>query len=65
MSDWFSTAIEMQREILRAQQAQVDAAQKMLDAGKQMTDFQVAGQKAADANMAAWKAWVGLWGVKK
>jgi hypothetical protein len=64
MSDWFSTAIEMQREILRAQQAQLDAAQKMLDAGKQFTSMQQAGQKAAEANMAAWKQWAGLWGWK-
>ena len=26
MSDWFSTAVEMQRAILRAQRAQMDAA---------------------------------------
>lgn len=64
MSDWFSTAIEMQREILRAQQAQLDAAQKMLDAGKQITAMQDAGQKAVQANMAAWKQWAGLWGWK-
>lgn len=64
MSDWFSTAVEMQREIIRAQEAQVDAARKMLDAGKQMTALQEAGQKAAEANMAAWKQWARLWGWK-
>ena len=64
MSDWFSTAIEMQREILRAQKAQLDAAQKMLDAGKQMASMQEVGQKAAEANLAAWKQWSSLWGWK-
>ncbi len=64
MSDWFSTAVEMQREILRAQKAQIDAAQKMLDAGEQMTALQQAGQKAAEANLAAWKQWAKFWGWK-
>ena len=64
MSDFFSTAIEMQREILRAQQGQLDAARKMLDAGHQMTALQEAGQKAAEANIAAWKQWTKLWGWK-
>lgn len=64
MSDWFSTAVEMQREILRAQKAQMEAAQKMLDAGKQMTALQQAGQKAAEANLDAWKQWAKLWGWK-
>lgn len=64
MSDFFSTAIEMQREILRAQKAQMDAAQKMLDAGKHMTALQEAGQKAAEANLAAWKQWSSFWGWK-
>ena len=64
MSDFFSTAIEMQREILRAQKAQMDAAQEMLDAGKHMTALQEAGQKAAEANLAAWKQWSSFWGWK-
>ncbi|MBO9624598.1 MAG: hypothetical protein J7500_17970 [Sphingomonas sp.] len=64
MSDWFSTALEMQREMLRAQKAQMDAAQKMLDGGRELMKFQEAGQKAAEANLAAWKQWAGLWGWK-
>ncbi|WP_188054707.1 MULTISPECIES: hypothetical protein [unclassified Sphingosinithalassobacter] len=79
MSDWFSTAVEMQREILRAQQAQMKAAQKMvdtsaqahrdatqqmLDAGKQMEAMQQAGRKAVEANLDAWKAWASFWGWK-
>jgi hypothetical protein len=65
MSDWFSTAIEMQREILRAQQAQIDAAQEALGGAKKLTELQEAGQKVAEANMVAWKAWAKLWGWGK
>ncbi|MBB5710642.1 hypothetical protein [Sphingomonas xinjiangensis] len=64
MSDWFSTAVEMQREIIQAQQAQMAAAKTMLDAGKQMTALQDAGQKAAAANLALWGQWAKLWGWK-
>lgn len=64
MSDWFTLATDMQREIIRAQQVQLDAAQKLIDAGKQVTDLQKAGQKAAEANLSLWKQWANLWGVK-
>lgn len=64
MSDFFSTAIEMQREILRAQKAQMDAAQKMLQGGRDFGKLQEAGQKAAEANLAMWKQWTSLWGWK-
>ncbi len=64
MSDWFTTALDVQRVMLRAQQAQFEAAQKMLDAGKKVTDLQKAGQKAAEANLAAWKQLCSLWGWK-
>ncbi|WP_169542471.1 hypothetical protein [Sphingomonas baiyangensis] len=55
MSDWFSTAVEMQREIVRAQQAQMDAGADMLEAS----------EKAAKAQVSAWKAWARLWGWGK
>ncbi len=64
MSDWFSTAIAIQQEIIRAQQDFVKAQQAQLDAGKQFVELQKAGQKAADANVKAWKVWAGLWGIK-
>jgi hypothetical protein len=64
MSDFFSTAIEMQRQILEAQKAQIAVAQQMLDAGKQVTAAQEVTQKAAEANLKAWKAWAQLWGWK-
>jgi len=62
MSDWFSTAIEMQREILRAQQAQLDAAKKLLDTAEQR-DMTEVGKQVADAQAEAWTAWARFWGV--
>ncbi|PKP91265.1 MAG: hypothetical protein CVT77_12665 [Alphaproteobacteria bacterium HGW-Alphaproteobacteria-16] len=64
MSDWFTLATDMQREILRAQKAQMDAAQTMLDAGKKVADLQQAGQKVAEANLSYWKQWAKMWGMK-
>jgi hypothetical protein len=64
MTDFFSTAVAMQKEILRAQQAQIDAAQAMLNAGTQMVGTQEAARKATEANVRAWKSWASLWGWK-
>lgn len=64
MSDFFTLATDMQREIIRAQKAQIDAAAKALEAGQQMIDLQEAGQKAAEANLSYWKQWARLWGMK-
>lgn len=63
MTDWFSATMKLQRDFLSAQQAQIDAAQKLLDTGKQMAAMQQAGADAVKANMRAWKAWVDLWGM--
>lgn len=64
MTDLFTLGLQMQRDLIKAQQAQIDAAQKMLDAGRDVMKFQQAGQKAAEANLAAWKQWAGMWGWK-
>ena len=64
MSDWFATTMDPQREMIRAQRTHLDAAGKMLEGGRQLTAMQEAGQKAAEANMAAWKQWAGMWGWK-
>ncbi len=64
MSDWFSTAIEMQREILRAQQAQLDAASKLLDTAEQR-DLTEVGKQIVDAQTEAWTAWARFWGAGK
>lgn len=64
MSDWFSTAIEMQREILRAQQAQLDAARKLLDTAE-TRDVTEVGKQIADAQAEAWTAWARFWGSQK
>ena len=64
MSDWFSTALEMQREILRAQRSQLDATERMLDGARQLSAIREAGQKAAHANYDLWKQWAKFWGWK-
>lgn len=64
MSDFFSLAVDMQREIILAQKAQLDIAQKMLDAGRQVAAAQDMTQQAAAANLKAWQAWAKLWGWK-
>ena len=64
MSDWFSTALDMQREILRAQRSQLDAAERMLDGARQLSAMQQAGQTAAEANYDIWKQWMKFWGLK-
>lgn len=64
MSDFFSTAIELQRQMLLAQKAQLDMAQRMLDAGKQAAAAQNATQKATEESLKAWKSWASLWGWK-
>lgn len=64
MSDWFTLGLQVQRDLLKAQQAQIDAAQKLLDAGRDVMKFQQAGQKAAQANLDAWKQWSSMWGWK-
>ncbi len=65
MSDWFSTAIEMQREILRAQRAQVEAGRQALNTAEPLIAVQEATAKAAEANMAAWQAWIQFWSGKR
>lgn len=64
MKDWLTLGVEMQRDLLKAQKAQMDAVQKMLDAGRDVMKFQQAGQKAVEANLDAWKQWSSMWGWK-
>ncbi len=64
MSDFFTTALAFQSEILKAQRAQIDAAQGMLDMGRQMLSAGEDGQRSAEANLKAWRSWTALWGPK-
>ena len=63
MSDFFSTAIAMQQEIIRAQRAQLDTARKMFDLGQQALDMQKSARQIADANARAMTAWASFWGL--
>lgn len=51
MTDWFKASIDLQKQ--------------MLDAGstEALAKAQDAVRKAAEANMAAWQAWMNLWGI--
>lgn len=66
MSDLFAAAVEVQKGVLRAQQAQLDAAQAVvelgLDAGSQAVAAQQAAARLADANARAWTTWANMWG---
>jgi hypothetical protein len=67
VTDWFEKANRMQRDVMRAQKAQFDAAQDMFDPAKfdparPFDGMQEAGRKAAEANLEAWKAWAEFWG---
>jgi len=64
MKDWLTLGVEMQRDLLKAQKVQMDAAQKWLDAGRDVMKLQQAGQKAAEANLDVWKQWSRMWGWK-
>lgn len=56
MTDWFSASIRLQKQML-------DAGQHALGAGRSFVAMQEAGQKIAEANLAAMNAWAKLWGV--
>lgn len=62
MSDPFSPFIAAQREILRAQEAQIQAARAAIDAAGQAARLQKSGGQALEASTRAWLAWAKLWG---
>ncbi len=63
MTDWFTTSIKLQKQMLDAQKASLDAGQHMLGAQRSLVAMQEAGQKVAEANVAAFNAWAKLWGI--
>lgn len=63
MSDWFSTSIKLQKQLLDAHKASLDAGRKMTGAGEQFVKLQETGRQIAQANMAAMNAWAKLWGL--
>ena len=62
MNDWFSTAMQLQRDLIRVQQAQMDAARAAMKQGETLIAMQDAANKAAKANVEAWHSWAKLWG---
>ncbi|MBA3879249.1 MAG: hypothetical protein C0500_06000 [Sphingobium sp.] len=63
MTDWFTASIKLQKQMLDAQKASLDAGQQALGAGRSFVAMQEAGQKVAEANLAAMNAWAKIWGI--
>ena len=55
----------LQDRMMAAQQAQLEAATKLMGMGENFNGALEAAKKVADANIAAWESWMALWGVKK
>lgn len=62
MSVVFSIVLEVQKEIIRAQQWQIDAAQTVFDAGAQAIAAQQAAAKIAQANACTRVVRANIWG---
>ena len=63
MSDWFGAAVAMQKRMLGAQKTALDSGGHAHAAGEALVQAQEAARRAAEANLAAWQAWLRLWSV--
>ncbi len=64
MTNWWDASLKLQKQMLDAQKASLGAGQAAVSAGDQLVKLQQAAAKTAGANMAAWKAWAGMFGIK-
>ena len=64
MSDGITALFELQREMIKMQERQIDAAQAMLKAGSDAVKLQKSGQNAVETALEANKAWLRMWGIK-
>ncbi|MBN8808346.1 MAG: hypothetical protein J0I47_08950 [Sphingomonas sp.] len=62
MTDWFSASLKWQQQVVDAQRASLKAGQDATNAAQAFVSMQEAGRKAAEANAAAMKQWLKLWG---
>lgn len=65
MIEPFSAWVDFQEQMIKLQREQLDAAKKAVAAGGDMIAAQEAAQKAARANLKAWKSWLDLWTLKR
>lgn len=65
MTDGFAAWKLLQDRMIAVQRAQAEAATKLMGMSENFEGALEAAQKVADANVQAWDAWMGLWGVKK
>lgn len=56
MTNWFDESLKVQKQML-------DASRASVGAGDALVKVQEATKTAAEANLAAYKAWLALWGV--
>jgi len=63
VTSWFDASIRLQKQWLDAQRTALDAGTRANAAGAVLVQAQEATRRAADANLAAWQAWMRLWGV--
>lgn len=64
MSGGMNALFDLQREMIKMQERQIDAAQAMLKAGSDAVKLQKSGQHALETAVEANKAWLQLWGIK-
>jgi len=62
MTDGFTAWKLLQDRMIAVQQAQIDAATKLMGMGTNFDGALEAAQKVAEANVQAWEAWMSLWG---
>jgi len=65
MIEPFSAWVSFQEEMIKLQKAQLEAARKAMEAGKDLAAAQQAGEQAARASLKAWSSWLDLWTGKK
>ena len=63
MNEWFDDAARLQKRMLDAQRSAIDLGKTSLSNADKMMAAQDASRKAVEANVAAWSAWMNLWGI--
>ncbi len=63
MNDWLNDATRLQKQMLDAQRSAVDLGRTSLAGADKMIAAQDASRRAVEANVAAWSAWMNLWGI--
>ncbi|HWW64410.1 MAG TPA: hypothetical protein VNZ43_06595 [Sphingomonadaceae bacterium] len=65
MIEPFSSWVAFQEEMIKLQQAQLEATKKAFEAGTDIEAARRAGEQAAHAGLKAWSNWLDLWTGRK